>query len=134
MAIFVILSILGAILCYHSIHKSQINIRSKHLDHSSIKTCTINRWAAPLFFRFLGRPEKLLNAPPPPFRLNLHVVDIAKLISLRNTAKFHRESRIFAPKFCRVSRRKLIVLTFFCVFFFSWPVKFSAELAAKNHS
>ena len=62
MAIFLLLSILAAILCCHSNHKSQNNIRSKHFHHSSIKTCRIKCWAATFIFSLYGGPENPVNA------------------------------------------------------------------------
>ena len=64
MAIFLLLPIFASILCYHSNHKSQSNIRSKHLDHSSIKTRRIKYWAATFIFSLWGGPENPVNARP----------------------------------------------------------------------
>ena len=62
--IFLLKPILAAILCNHSNHKSEINIRLKHLDISSIKTYKIKCRTDTFIFWLLGGPENPVNARP----------------------------------------------------------------------
>ena len=51
-------------MCNHSNHKSEINIRLKHLDISSIKTYKIKCRTDTFIFWLLGGPENPVNARP----------------------------------------------------------------------
>ena len=58
-------------MCNHSNHKSEINIRLKHLDISSIKTYKIKCRTDTFIFWLLGGPENPVNARPSLFVLCL---------------------------------------------------------------
>ena len=51
-------------MCNHSNHKSEINIRLKHLDISSIKIYKIKCRTDTFIFWLLGGPENPVNARP----------------------------------------------------------------------